>query len=603
MAQIGNVVVDFSTDTTQWTKGVNKVKSDMDGLKGKSDGLMKQLQNSFGRGSTLKESMEILAGGGVVAGLHIAGKQLEGMTSKALELRDAIASGKMEASQLVDELMKSVPIIGGFWAAGRNIRELLTGEGAGVAQTNRETEAMNKLLELQREQVRASKEYIRTQTEKRDNNYLEIGILTSRNKLEKEYLQIGLQRRNEIRAVEQATEDEIRKDQALFNQKFYGKKDAKGNIVEPGKFALADQQLKAAEAMMDDFHIGEDYKQKVLAEAKAQMKLVMDEMDKERAKAISELDKDGKLMRGKDGNVLYNEKSEKGKAFKERYESELAKAKMKYQDAVKRETENIQEENQARQDSINKMAREIEVKQELMTLMENTTDETKLKKEQQAIDLREKKTQVLLDAESERVKLEEQLQQYKFAQNKYSATKDDMGFEETKTLIAETEKQLKLLDSSTEQKLDQLDTADKQLTTEQEITEQLRIRKQLQEDVKAFAEGQGGPLGAYKKEVDRLTNLLVNGGADKNQIQNALADAQGELRDQLNQNNQYQQNQNTVRRFNFGRAYQPTMADPIKDLVTVNKNTEKNTAETARQTKQANEKTKELLEKLKVGGI
>lgn len=92
--------------------------------------ILDTLKSAFGRGSTFKELTEIAVGGGVVAGLTVAGQQLSALTGKAVQLSDAFREGRITAGEMTESLARSIPILGGFWEAGRNIRELMTGEEA-----------------------------------------------------------------------------------------------------------------------------------------------------------------------------------------------------------------------------------------------------------------------------------------------------------------------------------------------------------------------------------------------------------------------------------------------------------------------------------------
>jgi hypothetical protein len=91
-------------------------------------GIEANLKSTFGRGSSFKEGMEMLRGGGALAGLAMAGSALADMSAKALTLKNELAAGKKTIGEATEELAKQVPIYGKIWEAGRNIRELIFGE-------------------------------------------------------------------------------------------------------------------------------------------------------------------------------------------------------------------------------------------------------------------------------------------------------------------------------------------------------------------------------------------------------------------------------------------------------------------------------------------
>jgi hypothetical protein len=75
------------------------------------------------------------------------GNAFKNATAKALEMRDALREGKASAGDLVTEMAKGVPILGGFVSGWSNLRELITNEKAKIAEINRETELNIKLSE------------------------------------------------------------------------------------------------------------------------------------------------------------------------------------------------------------------------------------------------------------------------------------------------------------------------------------------------------------------------------------------------------------------------------------------------------------------------
>jgi len=103
-------------------------------------GLNQQAKNTFGQSGAIGQFGKVLAGAGAIAGFALIGRQLEATTAKALELRDAFQAGSLSMGELVEQAAKSIPFIGSFVEAGRNIRELFTGE---IAAATKELIAFN----------------------------------------------------------------------------------------------------------------------------------------------------------------------------------------------------------------------------------------------------------------------------------------------------------------------------------------------------------------------------------------------------------------------------------------------------------------------------
>jgi hypothetical protein len=112
-------------------------------------GILESLKNAFGGRSDLKDVTEILVGGGAVAGLSLAGRVLNDMTGKAIELRDAFSDGSKSAGEVADELIRSLPVLGNIFSAGQNIRELFTGERAEIARINADAAVITASIDAQ----------------------------------------------------------------------------------------------------------------------------------------------------------------------------------------------------------------------------------------------------------------------------------------------------------------------------------------------------------------------------------------------------------------------------------------------------------------------
>ncbi len=142
MAIVGSMNGVLSLETSGWSKGAKDAAKDVDGLKSKFKSMTAELNDSFGKRSVLGQSLKLMAGSGALGALSKAGGELKDFTAKLVELKNT----KQSTGELTEELMKSLPVLGQFWQAGRNIREVLTGEEAAMKKVNQSWSASVKIM-------------------------------------------------------------------------------------------------------------------------------------------------------------------------------------------------------------------------------------------------------------------------------------------------------------------------------------------------------------------------------------------------------------------------------------------------------------------------
>lgn len=140
MALVGSVLVRFAAQTAEWMSGTQKLRADAkattDAIASGSERAAKRsatafkrfsddLKSQFGKKSPLGETLELLKGGGAVIGISLLGRALGNASSKAIELRDALADGQISARQASYDLAKTIPLIGGFIEFGGNLGKLI----------------------------------------------------------------------------------------------------------------------------------------------------------------------------------------------------------------------------------------------------------------------------------------------------------------------------------------------------------------------------------------------------------------------------------------------------------------------------------------------
>ena len=89
----------------------------------------------------------LLKGGGYLGIFTLAGDALKRASEESVKLSDELAKGKINAADVGLEILKSLPMIGGFAAAGESINELLTHQKRDIAEINEEIAESEKLME------------------------------------------------------------------------------------------------------------------------------------------------------------------------------------------------------------------------------------------------------------------------------------------------------------------------------------------------------------------------------------------------------------------------------------------------------------------------
>ena len=155
----GSIVGKMDLDNSLTIKAMEQVKAESASMKqkieadgkGAGDSLsksmketMEKVEGEMGRRSGWGKLLRIGMEGGVVG---MAGMALKGMTDKMSELTAQFREGKIGGGEMVEKLAEGIPIIGDFVTAGRDIREMFTGEKAQIEQINEEIRTGNELME------------------------------------------------------------------------------------------------------------------------------------------------------------------------------------------------------------------------------------------------------------------------------------------------------------------------------------------------------------------------------------------------------------------------------------------------------------------------
>lgn len=113
-------------------------------------------------------------GAGGVKGVVVdyIGKSFANVTNKAVEVRDALASGAQDLKGALNEITQSIPVLGGFVQGFNNLRELATGEKAAIAEIKKEAAAQEAVNDAVKKRMDLVKQL------KKDYQALENAILS-----------------------------------------------------------------------------------------------------------------------------------------------------------------------------------------------------------------------------------------------------------------------------------------------------------------------------------------------------------------------------------------------------------------------------------------
>lgn len=168
--QAGSIVGTMALDESPTIRALEKAKEATAGFKQVAErnlteagergaeGFLRGLKEKFGRRSVFNESLELLAGGGVVAGIGLAAHQFEEITERIAKFSEAARSGKASGTELVVMLADSVPVLGDVAKGFASIYEACTGTIAAIDRDIEETQQITKELKEFHDYLVAAKE-------------------------------------------------------------------------------------------------------------------------------------------------------------------------------------------------------------------------------------------------------------------------------------------------------------------------------------------------------------------------------------------------------------------------------------------------------------
>lgn len=102
-----------------------------------------RIKSILGARGSVKNVAELFVGGGAIAAVGFITHAIANAARNARELTDEFRDGKIQAGEFADKLVGTIPVLGAIWRAGRDIREMITGEQRLIAEATKQAEAMN----------------------------------------------------------------------------------------------------------------------------------------------------------------------------------------------------------------------------------------------------------------------------------------------------------------------------------------------------------------------------------------------------------------------------------------------------------------------------
>ncbi len=135
-----SLTVATRVDSSQMSGGFEKALNEQRNFARKThevnEGILEEIKKQFGRGSTFKETFEVLKGAGAIAGLHEAGMAFGELTSHAVELREELSKDAEKVDGMTTKMAEGLPVLGGFVKGWNAIGELITGNQAEIDKIN-----------------------------------------------------------------------------------------------------------------------------------------------------------------------------------------------------------------------------------------------------------------------------------------------------------------------------------------------------------------------------------------------------------------------------------------------------------------------------------
>jgi hypothetical protein len=142
-------------------KGAGDMKKEVeealgDAGKNGAKAFLQGVNGEFGKKSMLGQVMKLAMGGGAIAGVSMAAKELESITKKFADLTDAWRKGETTFAEMGGEMIRETPIFGSMVRCVDNLKEAFTGEEVAAVKAER---AMKNHVDQMRALDKQAKEF------------------------------------------------------------------------------------------------------------------------------------------------------------------------------------------------------------------------------------------------------------------------------------------------------------------------------------------------------------------------------------------------------------------------------------------------------------
>lgn len=129
MATAGTISIDLqTTGTATMRKSLRDASKSIEEFGKTSKGVLSQLKEGFGRGSTLTQTLKVLHGGGAIMGLKLAVSSIKELAEGVRDLTNQYREGAISGGEFAEKIWESLPILGNLRKAGLAIRETFLGK-------------------------------------------------------------------------------------------------------------------------------------------------------------------------------------------------------------------------------------------------------------------------------------------------------------------------------------------------------------------------------------------------------------------------------------------------------------------------------------------
>lgn len=145
MSQVANISVGLQADSSGYKAGIDRARAENKKFRddlAQTKGALESLKKGLGEESALGNALKLMQGAGAIAGLSLAGMELNKMADKLAEIRQMQRDGA-DAGTIAEELAKSVPVYGQIWEAGRKVRAEIDGSADAARKLASETAMVN----------------------------------------------------------------------------------------------------------------------------------------------------------------------------------------------------------------------------------------------------------------------------------------------------------------------------------------------------------------------------------------------------------------------------------------------------------------------------